>query len=221
MIFKLVIPLTLQGIPASLVIAGSVTLLTAVITFLVAGLTRKGLAAFAGAFAGVLAGMLLVHIFGLLLKINGAVMPYVQPLLYSGYDKLDMADIFAGAVILACSGAVMDLAMDIASAAEELHYHNPGLSMRELRNSCFRIGRSVVGTMTTTLLLAYSGGYLTLMMMFAVQGTHPVDIINNPLVAAEMVKTLIGSLSLVLVAPLTAIASGWIYCRHTKKKGEK
>lgn len=220
-IFKLVIPLTLQGIPASPVIAGSTLLLTGIIIFLVAGLNRKGLAAFSGAAAGVLAGLAMAHLFGRLLHINGAVMPFVQPLLYSGFEQLDMADIFTGAVILACSGAVMDLAMDIASAAEELHYHNPGLSMRELTRSCFRIGRSVVGTMTTTLLLAYSGGYLTLMMMFTVQGTHPVDIINNPLVAAEMTKTLIGSFSLVLVAPLTAIASGWIFCRKNPKEGEK
>ena len=56
-------------------------------------------------------------------------------------------------------------------------------------------------------------------MMFSVQGTHIADILNNPLVAAETVKTLIGSFSLVLVAPLTAITSGWIFTRHTHTKG--
>ena len=144
-------------------------------------------------------------------------MPYVQTLLYSGYHDLNIPDIFVGAVILASSGAVMDLAMDIASAAEELNFHNPRLSMKELTCSCLRIGRSVVGTMTTTLLLAYSGGYLTLLMMFSVQGTHITDILNNPLVAAETVKTLIGSFSLVLVAPLTAVTSGWIFTKFQKK----
>ena len=218
-IFKAVIPLTLLGIPASWVIAGNVILLTAVIIFLVAGITRKGLAAFTGAVAGVLSGLLMAHLFGVLLKINGATMPYVQTLLYSGYSDLNIPDIFIGAVILACSGAVMDLAVDIASAAEELAFHNPQLTMKELTGACFRIGRSVVGTMTTTLLLAYSGGYLTLLMMFSVQGTHIVDILNNPLVAAETIKTLIGSFSLVLVAPLTAITSGWIFTRYPHLKG--
>ena len=164
MIFKALIPLTLSGVPASLVIAGCVILLTAVIIFLVAGLTRKGMAAFTGAVAGVLAGLIMAHLAGVLLKINGATMPYVQTLLYSGYHDLNIPDIFVGAVILASSGAVMDLAMDIASAAEELNFHNPRLSMKELTCSCLRIGRSVVGTMTTTLLLAYSGGYLTLLI---------------------------------------------------------
>ena len=145
-------------------------------------------------------------------------MPFVQALLYSGLEKLDLADIFIGTLILSCSGAVMDLAMDIASSVEEVAKFNPELSMKELTDSGLRVGRSVVGTMTTTLLLAYSGGFLTLLMMFAVQGTHFVDVICNPLVAAELVKTLIGSFSLVLVAPLTAAASGWIF--RSKKSVE-
>jgi uncharacterized membrane protein len=70
--------------------------------------------------------------------------------------------------------------------------------------------------MTTTLLLAYSGGYLTLMMMFAAQGTNPVDFINNPHVASEVVKTLVGSFGLVLVAPFTAFVSAWIFSRKKK-----
>ena len=58
--------------------------------------------------------------------------------------------------------------------------------------------------MTTTLLLAYSGGYLTLLMVFAAQGTPPLDFLNSTLVSAEIVKTLVGSFGLVLVAPFTA-----------------
>ena len=210
-LFKAVIPLALNGWPASRIIFSSVVLLTAVIIFLVAGVTRKGLAAFSGAIAGVFAGLVMAHVFGAVMRINGATMPYVQTLLYSGCGELDIADVFIGAVVLASSGAVMDLAMDIASAMEELARHNPGLGVRALTLSGFRIGRSVVGTMTTTLLLAYSGGYLSLLMMFTAQGTAFADILNNPLVAAETVKTLIGSFSLVLVAPLTAVISGWIF----------
>ena len=65
--------------------------------------------------------------------------------------------------------------------------------------------------MTTTLLLAYSGGYLTLLMVFAAQGTHPLDFINSTLVSAEIVKTLVGSFGLVLVAPFTAAIAAVAY----------
>ena len=211
MIWKAVIPLVLRGWNASWLIFGSVCVLTAVIVYLVAGVSRKGIAAFAGSSAGIFAGLAMAHIFTRVMKINGATLPYVQTLFYSGYEKLDIQDVFIGAMILACSGAVMDLAMDIAAGVEEVAYHNPQLPSSELIRSGLRIGRSVVGTMTTTLLLAYSGGYITLLMMFASQGTSPLDFLNSTLVSAEVVKTLIGSFSLVLVAPFTAVFAGWIF----------
>ena len=141
-------------------------------------------------------------------------------LYYCGYDFLNIQDVFIGAMILACSGAVMDLAMDISSGIEELALHNPALPGRELVKSGLRIGRSVVGTMTTTLLLAYSGGYITLLMMFSAQGTPVLEFLNSSLVASEVVKTLIGSFSLVLVAPFTALIAGWIFARKKNSDPE-
>ena len=207
-IWKAVIPMVLQGWSASWTIFACVCFLTAAIMYLVAGVNRKGTAAFLGAISGVFAGLCMSHLFTWLMNINGATLPYVQALYYSGFDNLNLQDIFTGAVILASSGAVMDLGMDIASGVEEVVIHNETLTAKQLTASGLRIGRSVVGTMTTTLLLAYSGGYITLLMMFAVQGNSLLEILNNPLVAAESVKTLIGSFSLVLVAPFTAIFSG-------------
>ena len=220
-IWKGLVPLALHGWPASWVAFAIVCYLTAIIMYLVAGWTRKGLSAFVGAALGVFSGLALAHVFGRLMNINGATMPFVQTLLYSGYEALDLQDIFIGAVVLASSGAVMDLAMDIASGIEEVARHHPGLARRELLFSGLRIGRSVVGTMTTTLLLAYSGGYLTLLMAFAAQGTKPADFLNSTLVSAELVKTLVGSFSLVLVAPFTAAVGAAVFAPDAKRKGKK
>ena len=220
-IWKLVIPMALRGYPVSWTIFGAVVILTAVIIFLVAGLTKKGVSAFLGATAGIFAGLLMAHVFGRLMHINGASLPYVQTLFYSGYEFLNIQDVFIGAMILASSGAVMDLAMDIAAGMEELALHNPELPRKELVKSGFRMGRSVVGTMTTTLLLAYSGGYITLLMMFSAQGTPVLEFLNSTLVATELVKTLIGSFSLVLVAPFTALISGWIFCSKKIETDDK
>lgn len=218
-VWKGVIPLALRGWPASWTSFAAVCLLSAVIMYLVAGFTRKGFAAFFGTLLGVFAGLAMAHAFGRLMHINGATMPYVQTLLYSGYEFLDLQDIFIGAMVLASSGAVMDLAMDIASGVEEVARHNPELPRRELLLSGMRIGRSVVGTMTTTLLLAYSGGYITLLMAFAAQGTHPVDFINSTLVSSELVKTLVGSFSLVLVAPFSALAAAAVFAPGKERAG--
>ena len=213
-VWKLLIPLVLDGFPASTVTFLTVAVLTGVIMYLVAGWTKKGLTAFAGAMLGVVASLGLAHLFGRLMHVNGATMPFAQQLLYSGYSGLDLRDVFIGAIVLASSGAVMDLAMDIAAGVAEVKLHNPALGFRELLLSGLRMGRAVVGTMTTTLLLAYSGGYLTLLMVFAAQGTHPMDFLNSTLVSAEIMKTLVGSFGLVLVAPFTAAVGAWIYTRR-------
>lgn len=215
-VWKALIPLILMGWNASLASFTCTFFLTGAILFAVAGFNRKGIASFVGAMAGVLCSFLLAHLFTLLMKLNGAVLPYSQTLYYSGYEFLDLRDLFVGAMILGSSGAVMDLAMDIASGCEEVKRHSPEISRKELIFSGFRMGRSVVGTMTTTLLLAYSGGYITLLMMFFAQNTPPLEFINNPLVASEIAKTLIGSFGLVLVAPFTAIAAGWIMSAVSK-----
>lgn len=210
-VWKLLIPLVLFGWPASTVSFAVVGILTGVIMHLVAGWTKKAFAAFSGSMLGVVASFALAHFVSRAMHVNGATMPYAQQLIYSGFSHLNLQDIFIGAIVLASSGAVMDLGMDIAAGVCEVKRHNPALGFRELFLSGLRMGRAVVGTMTTTLLLAYSGGYLTLLMVFAAQGTHPADILSSTLVSAELVKTLVGSLGLVLVAPFTAFVSAVVF----------
>ncbi len=72
------------------------------------------------------------------------------------------------------------------------------------------VGRNVLGTMTTTLLLAYTGGYMAQLMVFIAQGTPIVNILNLKFISAEILHTIVGSFGLVTVAPLTAVASGWL-----------
>ncbi len=216
-LWKLVVPLCLRGINPLMVTLAAVTLLTAVIIFIVAGWNRKGTTAFAGSMLGVLASCGLAVMFSRLFAINGAVMPYSQTLIYAGFQHLNLTDLFIGGIFLASSGAVMDLAMDVAAGMNEVALHRPGLSRRALAASGLRIGRTVVGTMTTTLLLAYSGGYLTLLMMFAAEGIGPWEFLNYPHVAAEAVKTLVGSLGLVLVAPFTALVGALLLHRERRR----
>jgi uncharacterized membrane protein len=213
-IWKILVPAVLAGYSATWTSFAAVAVLTAVIVFLVAGgLNKKGLCAFTGSMLGVLVSLALAEFFTRMLRLNGATMPFSQQLLYSGAQITSLQDIFTGAIILASSGAVMDLAMDISVGMEEIKFHKPTITFKEILFSGLRIGRAVVGTMTTTLLLAYSGGYLTMLMVFAVEGVSPLDFINTTIVSAEVVKTLVGSFGLVLVAPLTAAVGAVIYSR--------
>lgn len=84
----------------------------------------------------------------------------------------------------------------------------PDITRKEAVQSGFNVGRAAMGTMTTTLLLAYSGGYIALLMVFMAQGTPVINILNYKYVSAEILQTLAGSFGLVSVAPFTAVVSG-------------
>jgi uncharacterized membrane protein len=195
---------------------GIVTVLTGIILFLIAGLNRKGSVAFLGAFAGIVTTCVLSLVFGEAFDVHGAVRPFSETLLYSGYGHLNLTRIFLSGIFLASSGAVMDIAMDISASMNEIHEKNPDLSTKELIGSGLNVGRAVIGTMTTTLLLAYSGGYTALLMVFMAQGTPVKNIFNITYVSAEILHTLVGSFGLVMVAPFTAIIGGALYHRDRK-----
>ena len=102
----------------------------------------------------------------------------------------------------------MDLSIDVASAMAEVAEKRPDLSFKEMVRSGFAVGRAMTGTMVTTLLMAYTAGYMALLMVFMAQGVPPLNILNTNYVAAEILKTLVGSFGLVTVAPFTALVGG-------------
>ncbi len=211
MLWKVLIPLFLKGlspIPVALVVVAA---LTASVSFLVGGATRKGLTAFLGSFAGLLLSCALAKLFSPGFHLHGAVRPFAETLLYGGFPHLDLTEIFLAGIFVACSGAVMDLAMDIAASIDEVWHKKPELGVAELFGSGMAVGRSVVGTMTTTLLLAYSGGYLAMLMNFMGQGLSLQQIVNRNFVASEILNVFVGSFGLVAVAPLTALTGALLY----------
>ncbi len=183
-------------------------LLAMVIIFSVAGFSRKGLAAFIGTISGLVVTLALTLFFGSKLGLMGMTTPFSTTLIMSGHFDLNMQHIFYSAVLLGASGAAMDIAMDVSASMGEIKIKRPDISTRELIQSGYTIGRMVIGTMATTLLLAYSGGYLTMLMVFVSQGTSATRIVNMKIVAAEIFRVLIGSIGLLMVAPVTAVVAG-------------
>ena len=207
-IWKVLVPCYLNG--WNPILSGlAVTLgLTLVIISLVYGFDRRAAAAISGAFLGITVTCLLGMLFTDLFKIHGAVMSGSESLLYSGYPHLNLTSIFMASIFIGASGAVMDLAVDITSAVQEVTEKRPDLDWREAARSGMNVGRAAMGTMTTTLLLAYSGGYVAMLMVFMAQGTPIFNILNYKYVAAEIVDTVVGSFGLVSVAPFTALSAG-------------
>lgn len=216
MIWKVLIPCTLNGYNAILVGLGVVVVLTLVIITFVFGLGRQCLSAVLGSMLGIITTCILGIIFTDAFKIHGAVMSYSESLLYAGYQHLNLTTIFMSSIFIGASGAVMDIAVDITSAVHEVVEKKPDISWKEATKSGFNVGRAAMGTMTTTLLLAYSGGYLALLMVFMAQGTPIYNILNYKYVSAEILDTIVGSIGLVTVAPFTALTSGLLLTKGKK-----
>lgn len=210
-IWKILIPAMLHGYNPLIIALIVGNILTVVTLLLVAGFSKKAYAAIISSVTCSLVTCILAIIFGNLFNIHGAVMEGAESLLYAGYMNLDLTTIFQAGIYLASSGAILDLAIDISSALEEIISNNPSVTKSNLILSGLNIGKSVVGSQTTTLLLAYMGSYITIMMVYMAQGTPMLNILNSKEIAAEILHTFVGCLGLVLVSPLTSIICGLIF----------
>lgn len=213
-IWKILVPAYLRGYSPVWTGILITVFITVMIIFFVYGFDRKTVTASLGSLLGILTTCLLGMLFTDLFHINGAVMPDAESLLYSGFQHLDLTAIFMSSIFIGASGAMMDLSVDITSAVQEVVEKKPEIGWREAARSGMNVGRAAMGTMTTTLLLAYSGGYITLLMVFMAQGTPADHILNYKYVAAEVLDTVVGSFGLVTVVPFTALVAGIMLTRR-------
>lgn len=215
-IWKILVPCYLKGYSPVWVGIALTTFLTVVILYFVYGIEKRTLVASMGSLLGVLTTCVLGIVFTDLFKIHGAVMVNSESLLYSGYENLDLTAIFMSSIFIGASGAMMDLAVDITAAVSEVVEKKPEIGWLEAAKSGMNVGRAAMGTMTTTLLLAYSGGCVALLMVFMAQGTPVNHILNYKYVAAEVLDTIAGSFGLVTVAPFTALVAGLILTKKSE-----
>ncbi|WP_373325701.1 YibE/F family protein [Sporomusa paucivorans] len=218
-IWKMLIPLLLAGYQPILCGLLITAMLTTVIIILVYGFDRRFIAATMGSLLGTGLTALLAIIFVNMSKIHGAVMDYSESLLYTGF-QLNLTEIFIASIFIASAGAVMDIAVDITSAVHEVIEANPAISKAAAIKAGLNVGRTVIGTMSTTLLLAYSGGYIGLLMVFVAQGTPVINILNLNYISAEILNTMIGSFGLITVAPFTAVTSATLLTRKKSNAAE-
>ena len=210
-IWKLLIPLLLQMVNPILASLMTVVALTVLIDLLVVGFTKCCVIALIGSLSGTLVTCVFAVLFTDLLKLDGGDIPYLVPMLSQSSLQLDPRGLFIGMMFLANSGAVMDLSVDVAVSCREVRLYGADITRRDLLKSGMEAGRSMLSTMITTLMLAYSGNYLSMLMYFAGQGTPPGDILNLKYVASQLLNTLVGSFGLVATAPITAVIASVIY----------
>lgn len=181
---------------------------TASTMLLIAGWTKKSLAATIGTTGGVtVAGILAIAIIKIapLSGLSSSEARILMGNLAESASSFDFQGVLAAGVLIASLGAAMDVAISIASAAQEIYLTNTEQSSSSLFNHCMNVGKDIMGTMTNTLILAYAGSAIPLLLLLISE--PPAKILNMEIIATEITAAVVGSIGLLLSIPITAFAS--------------
>lgn len=218
-IYKVLLPAIVKGYSPLPLTVGILIVVTIFTMIIVAGFTRKSMAAALGTAGGVLIAGLLAYWVGDLAHLFGLATEESRMLLFVDGLKIDMKGLLFSGIIIGALGAIMDVAMSVASAVDEVEKANPSLPRWRLMSAGMNVGRDIMGTMANTLILAYTGGALPLLLLFIVYNTSTVSIYNSELIATEIVRAIVGSIGLIFSVPLTAFIAG-VFAREDKKMDE-
>lgn len=213
-IFMVYIPAVLGGFNVYICTVVTCLFVIVMTLLLTNGLSPKTLATILGCAFGFTVAAVLSVLFDSLLRLTGLTDEHTIYLTYLGNNaSLDLNAVIFGAIVIGALGAVMDVAMDIASALHELYQQAPTISFKELVKSGINIGRDVMGTMANTLVLAYIGSSLAAILLLIAYAASLVELLNREVIVVEILQALIGSTAILLTIPLTAVVCGLLYIR--------
>jgi uncharacterized membrane protein len=210
-IIYILIPLILKGFDPVFISIWVCIAITGVTLLLVSGYNKKTLAAVIGTTGGVVAAGFLAQLIGEMAKLTGLGNEESQMLMYIpqnisfNYKGLIFAGILIGAL-----GAAMDVAMSLSSAMFEIKDIDPEIKRVAHVKAGMNIGRDMIATMSNTLILAYAGGALQLLILLVAYKIPFYEIINQDGYASEVVRSFAGSIGLILTIPITAMAAGFL-----------
>ncbi|HEY7735457.1 MAG TPA: YibE/F family protein [Candidatus Limnocylindrales bacterium] len=205
-VVRIVVPLLLAGwdpIPLAIVAATGVTLVTLVLT---EGLRPATFAAAGGTFAALALTGFLASTFNALARFTELQgqgdLVFLQNI---GVENLDLGGLLLAAVMLGALGVLDDVTVTQAAAVQELHEADPGAPRARLFGRAMNVGRSHIAATVNTLVLAYVGASLPLLVLFAAGHQDPLLISSGEIVAVEVVRAIVGSIGIVAAVPLTTI----------------
>lgn len=204
LIFYFLSPMVLFGVNPIIATILVCLLSTAVTMYLVGGFNRKSTSATLGCVLSLILAGILSFITAKMASLNGFTSEHSM-FLYSAYPQLDFVAIVISTMILATLGAVMDVAMSIASTINEIYTLDNSKTVKELFTSGMNVGRDIIGTMANTLILVYLGTSLPLLLLASNIDLQKFFNLNQ--VVTEVASALIGSSAIVICVPITAIVA--------------
>lgn len=215
-VIKIMLPLIIAGfnpIVVSVFICFSVSILNLLI---ISGKNKKTLAAIIGTCGGVLIAAVLALVSIKVLGLSGLTDEEQQNIIYLVQNtRFNFNGLLFAGILMGALGAVMDVSMSIASSINEINEQRE-MSTFELIKSGMNVGKDIMGTMANTLILAYAGGAMYILIWMSSYDLPFYRILNQDVIASEVMKSLIGSIGLIFTIPLTAICSAIIF-KHKSK----
>ena len=212
MIFFGYIPLIIKGVNpilASLGISIPVVIITLII---ISGKNIKTFVAIIGTSLGVIISGILAFIFGNFAHLTGLADDSSISLAYiPQFRNLDYKGILFGTILIGAIGAIMDVAISIASALYEISTLDENITGKNMIISGMNIGKDMMGSMSNTLILAYVGTTLHLIILFIVYKIRFIEIINLDSIATEIIRAMAGSIGLIITIPVTVAIGTAIY----------
>lgn len=206
------LPLILRGYsPVWAAILLVVMVTTASMVFL-NGAGKKSLCAVLGTILGVVLSGVILFIFGAVMHISGYSTDEAEDLLFIGQTTgLKVRDLLFSGILIASLGAIMDTAMSIVSSITEFHLNMPGMKTTALIKAGMNVGKDMIGTMSNTLILAFTGTSLNMIILLYSYSVQFNQLLNMNTIAIEITQALAGSLGIILTVPLTAVITANIY----------
>jgi len=211
----LLIPMVMKGYNSLLATCAIVALTTSASFIILDGFTKKVMSAILGSMAGVAAAGLSAALAGFITPLNGFNMTEAETLILQATDNgMKISGLFVCGIIISSLGAVMDVAMSIASSVHELYSLNSKLSLKQLLVSGMNIGRDTMGTMATTIILAFMGSSLNMLILTKAYEIPLNQLFNSDFICIEIIQGVAGSIGIILTVPFVALISASLMCRR-------
>ena len=211
---QFVIPSILDGNDAVLVALVGAALVMLAALYLAHGVNERTTTAVVGTFLSLGLTGLLATVFVGLADITGLADEDAR-ILTIATEQIDIRGLLLGGIIIGALGVLDDVTVTQVSAVWELHFAAPEKGPRELYRAALRIGRDHIASTVNTLVLAYAGASLPLLVLFVQAERGLVDVLTGETLASEIIRTLVGSIGLVAAVPITtAIAAAVVTRRH-------
>lgn len=211
-ISQLLLPMILHGYNPIAVSIGVASLVIIITLLIISGFNKKTFSAIIGTTGGVIIAGFLALLIGYMANLSGLGNEESIHLILFTRD-IDFKGLLFAGIIIGSMGAVMDVGMSISSAMHEISIANPSITTEKLITAGMNIGRDIMGTMANTLILAYVGASMNLMLFLTAYEPSLVQILVKDNITAEIVRSLAGSIGLIFTIPLTAGVSGFLRSR--------